>query len=105
MSEDKSKDTKRLVEETKETSRTSLLYWTNSTTTMFGLNHTITTLIEMISTIVEYQIPIEQLDKARDAIVGVLDEAVADAKAAEEAKTQAEFKLKVVKKKKSEEMN
>ena len=106
MSDDKLKGIKQLVEETKETSRTALLYWVNSTSGLFGLNHTVTTLVEMVATIVEHQVPLDQLDRARDVIVDVLDDAVADAKA-KDAANNAETgpKLKVVKKKKSEEMN
>lgn len=106
MSDDKLKGTKDLVAETKETSRTALLYWVNSTTGLFGLNHTVTTLIEMVSTILEYQVPLDQLDRARDVMVDVLDDAVADAKAKEAANNaEAGPKLKVVKKKKNEELN
>jgi hypothetical protein len=106
MSDDKLKGTKDLVAETKETSRTALLYWVNSTTGLFGLNHTLTTLIEMISTMVEHQVPFDQLDRARGVIVDVIDDAVADAKA-KEAANNAETgpKLKVVKKKKNEDLN
>lgn len=106
MSDDKLKGTKQLVEETKETSRTALLYWVNATSGLFGLNHTLTTLVEMIATIVEHQVPLEQLDRARQVIVDVLDDAVADAKAKEAANNaDAGPKLKVVKKKKSEDLN
>lgn len=106
MSDDKLKGTKDLVAETKETSRTALLYWANSTTGLFGLNHTVTTLIEMVSTILEYQVPLDQLDRARDVLVDVLDDAVADAKAKEAANASSDQpKLKVVKKKKNEELN
>lgn len=105
MSDDKLKDTKQLLEETKETSRTALLYWVNTTTGMFGLNHTITTIIEMVSTIVEHQIPLNQIDHARDVIVNVIDDAVADAKASEKVNADSEPKLKVVRKKKSDELN
>ena len=105
MSEDKLKDTKQLLEETKETSRTALLYWVNTTTGMFGLNHTITTLIEMVSTIVEHQVPLNQIDHARDVIVSVIDDAVADAKASEAVNQSTEPKLKVVRKKKNDELN
>lgn len=105
MSDDKLKDTKQLLEETKETSRTALLYWVNTTTGMFGLNHTLTTLVEMLSTIVEHQVPLNQIDKARDVIVSVIDDSVADAKASEKANQSGEPKLKVVRKKKSDELN
>ena len=106
MSNDKLKDTKELLEETKETSRTALLYWVNTTTGMFGLNHTVTTLVEMLSTIVEHQVPLNQIDHARDVIVSVIDDSVADAKAVAAAnQAGTEPQLKVVKRKKGDELN
>ena len=105
MSDDKLKDTKKLVEETKETSRTALLYWVNSTTGLFSLNHTLTTLVEMISTIMEHQVPLDQIDRARDVIVDVIDDAVADARAKEAANSTDQPKLKVVKKKRGDDLN
>ena len=106
MSDDKLKGTKDLVAETKETSRTALLYWVNSTTGLFGLNHTVTTLVEMVSTIVEYQVPLDQIDRARDVIVDVIDDAVSDAKAKEAANNSTTgTKLSVVKKKRGDDLN
>lgn len=68
-------DTEQLDTYYKEAALDALLYWTNSTSQMAGSNATLTILTEMLATCIANMIPEEQVDRARDTIYGLLDEA------------------------------
>lgn len=59
----------------KEAALDSLLYWTNATSQLAGHNATMTILTEMLATCIANMVPENQVDRARDTIYGLLEEA------------------------------
>jgi hypothetical protein len=59
----------------KEAALDALLYWTNSTSQMAGSNATMSLLTEMLGTCVANMVPVDQVDRAKKTIFGLLNEA------------------------------
>lgn len=68
-------DDSQLDEYYKEAALDALLYWTNSTSQLAGNNVTMTLLTEMLATCIANMVPENQVDRARDTIYGLLEEA------------------------------
>ena len=59
----------------KEAALDALLYWTNSTSALAGNNVTMTILTEMLATCIANMVPEKQVDRAREVIFELLNEA------------------------------
>lgn len=59
----------------REAALDSLLYWTNATSQLAGHNATMTILTEMLATCIANMVPENQIDRAKDTIYGLLEEA------------------------------
>lgn len=68
-------DPAQLDEYYKEAALDSLLYWTNATSQLAGHNATMTILTEMLATCIANMVPENQVDRAKDTIYGLLEEA------------------------------
>lgn len=58
----------------KEASLDALLFWTNSSISHIGANATLTLLTEMLATCIEHLVPPEQVDRAEDVVIHILEE-------------------------------
>ncbi len=58
----------------KEGALDSLLYWTNTSVSHIGSNATLTLLTEMLATCIEHLVPADQVDRAEDVILHVLEQ-------------------------------
>lgn len=52
----------------------ALLYWTNTSAEIVGVNATLTLLTEMLGTCIVHMVPLEQADRAEAAIFFVLNQ-------------------------------
>lgn len=60
----------------KEAALDSLLYWTNTTTEVVGVNATLTLLTEMLGTCIVHLVPVNQIDRAEAAILSVINQSL-----------------------------
>ena len=58
----------------KEAALDALLYWTNTSVSHIGSNATLTLLTEMLATCIEHLVPSDQVDRAEDVILHVLEQ-------------------------------
>jgi hypothetical protein len=61
----------------KEAALDALLYWTNTSVSHIGSNATLTLLTEMLATSIEHLVPADQVDRAEDVILHVLEQSFA----------------------------